>query len=509
MKRLYLSSQWIFAGLLVFSLPFTSFPLVARLTGSSMVAPLSVLPLLVLLIFWYVPFLARSGKLPPQTLPLFAFVLAVLVSGLAAFYLPFPPYKSATILHSGVEALATLAVGVCFYLVVSAWANTTDRLCFLLRSINWSGVAVLGWSLFQAITWYRLHSYPDWMWNFQGNVSTSLLLYVQRANGFAYEPSWLAHQLNMLYLPIWLASVVSGFTVHRVRVWKIHFEHILLVAGVGVLVLSVSRIGWLTFLFMLALLMLFWNIQGVRFFRRWIFRRHSDREPWTRLLKRGVVLLSILVLLAIYAGVFVGAGYVLSKLDPTRMARLFDFSLIREQSFFHWANQLVFAERIVFWQAGWEVFNDFPILGTGLGNAGYFFPQKLSAFSWALTEIRTLMYQWTALPNIKSLWVRLLAETGIVGFALFVSWFYVLWHSAAFLRKAKNPLFKMFGMAGSFVLIGFLIEGFSLDTFALPYYWISFGLLTAACEIARRSDLGWRVHENAASREHLLGGRYG
>jgi hypothetical protein len=172
------------------------------------------------------------------------------------------------------------------------------------------------------------------------------------------------------------------------------------------------------------------------------------------------------------------------------MSKLFDFSVIREKSLFHWANQLVFAERIVFWQAGWGVFNDFPILGTGLGNAGYFFPQKLSAFSWALTEIRTLMYQWTALPNIKSLWVRLLAETGIVGFSLFISWLYVLWHSASFLRSQTAGLLKVVGLAGSFVLVSFLIEGFSLDTFALPYYWVSFGLLTAACGMAVRSQRG-------------------
>jgi hypothetical protein len=29
-------------------------------------------------------------------------------------------------------------------------------------------------------------------------------------------------------------------------------------------------------------------------------------------------------------------------------------------------------------------------------------------------------------------------------------------------------------------VIAFLIEGFSLDTFALPYLWVSMGLVTAA-----------------------------
>jgi hypothetical protein len=97
------------------------------------------------------------------------------------------------------------------------------------------------------------------------------------------------------------------------------------------------------------------------------------------------------------------------------------------------------------------------------------------------------MYQQTAVPHIKRRWGRLLAETGITGFALFICWCYILWHSAQVLRGQKDRLMRMIGLAGSFVLIGFIVEGFSLDTFALPYYWFSFGLITAACEIMRRT----------------------
>jgi hypothetical protein len=484
-KRLYLSFQWIAAGLMMFVLPFTSFPLVARLTGSQMVAPFSFLPMVFLLIIWLVPYLLRSGTLPRQVIPLLAFGVAALVSGAVAFFLPFPAYKGTTLPRSEFKALATLLVGVCFYLVITGWANQATRIRFLLRWINWGGVLVLGWSFFQAVIWFRMHTYPDWMWNFQGAVSTSLLLYTGRSNGFTYEPSWLSHQLNMLYLPFWMASVVTGFTAHRFRLGKLHFEHLLLLGGVITLGLSISRIGWLTFLFMLAFLILLLNIQLVRWLHGRLFRRSVTAGVRSRLLQTGFIAASVLVLGLVYAGLFAGAGYALSRVDP-RMAKFFDFSTIKEESFFHWANQNVFAERIVFWQAGWEVFNDYPFLGVGLGNAGYFFPQKLSAFSLALTEVRILMFRWTMLPNIKSLWVRLLAETGMVGFGLFLSWVYVLWQSAAFLHAWKDPLFKMIGLAGGFVLVGFLIEGFSLDTFALPYYWFSFGLVTSACEVARR-----------------------
>jgi hypothetical protein len=133
------------------------------------------------------------------------------------------------------------------------------------------------------------------------------------------------------------------------------------------------------------------------------------------------------------------------------------------------------------------VFNDYPVLGVGLGNAGFFFPEKLSAYSWGLTEVRTLLYQWDSLPNSKSLWVRLLAETGVIGFGFFLSWLYVIAVSALSLCRRKG-LRGTVGIAGLFVLAGMLTEGFSVDTFALPYFWVSFALVTSVAALAGGSD---------------------
>jgi len=475
-------------GLLAFFLPFTSFPLVARLTGSSMVAPLSLIPMGAMLLFWLLPYFVRRGSLPPQSRVLMAFVVVTLVSCIAAFWLPIPPYKGQTILNQEISALMTLAVGVGFYMVVSAWLRGTDRFYFLLRWINWGGILMLVWSFVQLAVWSRHEVYPVWIWDLQGHFSSSLLLFPRRATGFAYEPSWLAHQLNMLYLPYWLAASVAGFSAHRFRVWKISLENVLLVGGLAALFLSVSRIGWLAFLAMFSYLILLLNSWFVRWAQERLLRLLSGKAQWEQIIRRWFRLASLLVLLTIYAGLMIGAAYAMSRYDP-RMARLFDFSTIGEFSFIYYANQLVFAERIVFWQTGWKIFSDFPVLGVGLGNAGFFFPLKLSAFSWGLTEVRTLAYQWTATPNIKSLWVRLLAETGIAGFALFISWWYILWKSGRFLLAHKGRFYKMAGLTGAFVLVGFIVEGFSLDTFALPYYWISFALLASACEQARRSQI--------------------
>jgi hypothetical protein len=94
----------------------------------------------------------------------------------------------------------------------------------------------------------------------------------------------------------------------------------------------------------------------------------------------------------------------------------------------------------------------------------------------------------TALPNTLSLWVRLLAETGLLGFSLFLSWLVILWKSARYIQSHTNSILGTAGLAGQLAMIALLMEGMSVDTLALPYFWLSFGWLTAAAAIARRSE---------------------
>ena len=167
----------------------------------------------------------------------------------------------------------------------------------------------------------------------------------------------------------------------------------------------------------------------------------------------------------------------------------------QDNALLSYANQLLFASRIAYWQAGWDVFNDHPVIGVGLGNAGYYFPQKMSAYGWGLVEIRKLMVHASDLPNIKSLWVRLLAETGLVGFSLIICWLYLHWQSAHFLENSvTNDRIKVIGLAGKFTILGLIFEGFSVDSFALPYLWVALGLVAVACECEYRKIVGNKSH---------------
>jgi hypothetical protein len=70
--------------------------------------------------------------------------------------------------------------------------------------------------------------------------------------------------------------------------------------------------------------------------------------------------------------------------------------------------------------------------------------------------------------------------------AFFVAWLYVLWQSARFLLHSENRLEQTFGLSGSLTLVILMIEGFSIDSFALPYLWFSLGLLTAAASLRQK-----------------------
>jgi hypothetical protein len=73
----------------------------------------------------------------------------------------------------------------------------------------------------------------------------------------------------------------------------------------------------------------------------------------------------------------------------------------------------------------------------------------------------------------------------LIGFSLFCTWFYVLWRGGKFLERQAGHEFRLFGVMALFVIVAFLAEGFSIDSFAMPYLWVSLGFATAASALAR------------------------
>ncbi len=481
-------------GLLL--LPITSQPLLASLARTNAVAPPALLFFAILAMFWLVPYAWRGGAFPGQVKPFAAFLFAALFSSALAFFRPIPPFRESSILEEIIPAIITLGMGAVYYFVTAAWAQRTERLAAALRWVNYGGVVLVGWSLLQGgYILFAESQFPAWMSEVQGLVSTRLLFY-NRITGLAFEPSWLAHQLNTFYIPLWLAASLSGFSAHR-RLWKLSLENVLLGLAIFILYFSFSRVGWLSFFLVLGVL----TLEGVgkasgsvqQALLNWV-QRSRFKIP-ARFV--GYARLAIGALLALLvAGVFVASGVLMIQYGGRLDFRLEGIveRVLGAQDFYDLVNRLFIAERVIYWEVGWRVFALFPLFGVGLGNAGFFFPTMLTAFGWRLVEIKDILFRLSFVPNTKSLWPRLLSETGMVGFSLFAAWLYSLWQSGRLLRRLyageNNPQtlpVRVVAWAGQLAIVAFLIEGFSVDTFALPYIWVMLGLLSAAAGVSGKA----------------------
>lgn len=456
-------------------LPITSMPLMAKLFGSDTVAAPAILIALFFTLIWFIPFLWHRGIMVEEGVPLLVFfVVAVFATVLANFY-DIPAYKGMNTYRNAIEALITLVIGIIFYLLTSSYVTSEKKATLTMRVINWSGLVMLLWAGAQAIAWYGFGRYPQWMFDLQGIIS-SRVLYRQRINGMALEPSWFAHQLNMVYLPIWLSATIKKFTAHHWKLWFLSFENLLLLGGIGALLLTLSRVGLLGFILMFTFLLVRLHTYFVEKILQILFLQKKERISEKR--KHRFVIWISLVLIVVYLMAITLGLWIFSKVDP-RMESLFDFSMGKENPLLSYFNELSFGERVVYWLAGWNVFTQHPLLGVGLGNAGFYFPKTITPYGWNLIEVRRLMYRTTVLLNVKSLWARLLAETGLVGFSVFCGWIYSL--AVKFFKRShsQNVMEGVFSVAGIFVLFALLAEGFSIDSFALPYLWVALGLASA------------------------------
>ncbi|MBQ6504798.1 MAG: O-antigen ligase family protein [Flexilinea sp.] len=458
-------------ALFVLILPLTSVPLIVRLVHSDVVAAPSALLLPFLLTILFIPFLIRRETLPGQAVPLILTVLILLLTTALSFFYAIPEYKGNDPLRSSVMAVLTLFVGAGYYLVSLLRHRDREKLRSTFQLLNISGAVVCGWTLLQAFFWYKDNHYPAWMQQIQFTLSIGSL-YRQRFVGFTLEPSWLAHQLNLLYLPFWFAASLTGYSAFRFRLKFLTVERALFLIGTLVLFLTLSRVGLAAFLITVGFALLF-------FFKNLIKKltRNFSRE------KRGLIsVITAIGIILLLAGAAYGILRLLMKLD-FRMSGLFSIDLKgRSDPVFYLAEKLSLAARFVYWDGGITIFNEHPLTGVGLGHAGYYLPNALNDYAYRLVEVRDLLYRSNTLLNIKSLWIRILAEGGILSFSCFFIWYLRSLLGNMLSLNSSDRVRSTAAWMGCFTLLAFLLEGFSLDTFALPYFWFSTGIAASANE---------------------------
>lgn len=487
-----LAVLWVIALVGLF---LTSYPPFAELTGA-LVAPLSALPVLLLLGLWLIPYLFRRGEFPAESKLLFVFLLITVIASAQAFFLQIPTFKETTPIRQEIRAFLTLSIGISFYFLCASFPKDDKALLKTLQWINIGGLILVLITLPQVYyILIKAPDYPKWIYITTDWLTkrTPYFFGVNRVSGYAYEPSWFSHQMILVYLPIWLSATVNKASAFRHRILGISLENILLLLGGVEFFMSAPRISLVGVLLIgLAL--------AVRFHRHLIYwlghfvTTRAERHPSDTWQRRNQ-LLSGLVLIFLYLATSAGVFLFILKHDarmqdfflyPPKWKDIYGALTLNETSLLVLANRMAFFERAIYWFSGLHVFNQYPWLGVGLGNVGFFFLQKVPALGWTSYEILVVLNDQVFLPNTKSLFVRLLAETGLVGFSVFMLFLYNLWRSSRLLATSASTPLRLVALMGQFSLLAFIGEGFSIDSFAMPYLWVVTGLISASALIYRQ-----------------------
>jgi O-antigen ligase len=80
----------------------------------------------------------------------------------------------------------------------------------------------------------------------------------------------------------------------------------------------------------------------------------------------------------------------------------------------------------------------------------------------------------------KNFYLRLVAETGLLGTATFLAFFIAVASCTLFCWFSPDSTAQYFGLAGMLGLILFAFSAFSFDSFAIPNMWVLFGLISAS-----------------------------
>lgn len=463
---------WI---LFLLFLPVTSFPFFPdTLGGGALVRPLSLYPLVILLVLFTLPAILTK-PLPKTFLSLLPFVLIALISSLIAMLQGINPILGVSSSERILRVLITLGIGGAIYATVSLYPKSPKDLRAALRWIYAGFSIALLWGSLQAVYITRFSSeYYNLLQKVQDYIAIRRL-FTTRVSGMTYEPNWFAEQLTFLLLPWLLAAVLSGYSAFRWRWRRLTIESLLLVWSLIILVFTFSRAGLVNLIILLFL--------GIIFFRPRPLKNETGRRIGigTRRLIDAAVVILVLVALIYSVGTrneFFSRiwSYWTDKPRPT-LAGYFDY--------------LGFGARFIYSQAAIGVYSDQPWLGVGLGNYAFFFEENLPDRSLAaMPEVLRVITPDAGRDRLitpKNFYTRLLAETGLLGTAAFMAFVMAILGGALFLWLSQEREQTFWGIGGILGVVAFLLSALTFDSFAIPNMWVVFGLTTAASWFYLRS----------------------
>lgn len=441
------------------TLPVTSFRWFPFLGESTLVRPLALYPLAVLLPLLLVQATRRQRPFvwTGSVMLLGIFAAVVLAVTCLGFLVDPIPLRGQTYFGRAVRALVTLVIGLAFF-VSANWMNRDEaEVKFTLRWMLTGLGLDLAWSGLQAITFYTPLLEKEMVTHWQLAFSMRELVRTNRISGLAYEPAWLAGQIVTLYLPILFAALLTNTRLTQTK-W---LEPVLLALSVLVLLATYSRGGLLIGIGVSALVFLLVGRGNLRAAWSWFFG--GFRRGW--LVRVGMI--------AAVISILAGAVFFLGQKNYFR--RLWSNSAENLSEYIVAINA---GGRSAYASGALAAFEAHPVTGVGLGASGFWIYDNLP--DWTLTTVpeiaKQLNPQNRLFPNPKNLYVRLLAETGLAGFVLFMVYLFSTL-ADALTHLQRGGFTRFIGIAGLFAWLAIALYNITQDSFTTPNIWIIPGMM--------------------------------
>ena len=470
----------LFWGLTLLFLPVTSFRYFPFLGKSTFVRPLSFYPLALLYLVFFVQILRKEFRFRGHRAftPLAAFLVLLVLSTAAGAILAPIPLRGNSYWHRALRGWVTMLIGLGFFFAAYQMNPTREAVKTSLRWLYGGLALTLAWAGVQAVAFYTPLLTKKTVSAWQRLFSTRGIPKLRRVSGLAFEPSWFAGQLAMIYLPWLTASILTGVRVTSKK-W---LEPILLLGALAALALSYSRGGILIVLAAGFITLLAAGRKNLRQSWRWFFHPRHEEDKRKKISAIGA---RAALLLGLFSLIF-GATAFLAR--QKYVNRLWTVSADSLPEYFIKASA---GGRVTYaWAAG-GVFLEHPWLGVGFGDSGLTLYDHFP--DWAMTRVPEIARQFTtesrAYPNPKNFYLRLLAETGILGAAAFLA--FLLFLLSESLSLLKNQEVAFVGIAGLFSWLTISMYFLMQDSLAKPEVWISFAIVLG---ISATNSLPLRRH---------------
>jgi O-antigen ligase len=449
-------------GAALFTLPITSFRYFPFLGESTYVRPLSLYPIAFLLPLLFLQFLQRKTSFPRAgTLtPLLGFVLIALIATSFGLLLDPLPMRGYEYFGRVLRAWITLVIGLSFFVAAVGMNRSEEDLRFSIKWLLAGFVLDVLWSGVQALAFYTPLLKKVTVTHWQRAFSMRELVKTNRVSGMAYEPAWLAGQIATVYLPWLAASLLTRLRVTRFR-W---LEMILMGFAILLLLATFSRGGLLTAVGATALTFLFVGRAEMRAAWNWFASGFQGGSSW--LLRVGLMILFIGALIG--SALFLSQKGYITRLFNTQADSVEDFIIENSAG-----------ARAAYTFGALGAYEESPLSGVGLGASGFYIYDHLP--DWALTTVpeiaRQLNPENRLYPNPKNMYVRLLAETGLIGFFVFVAFLFSVLGDALRVWQSETNVGRYLGIAAIFSWFAIALYNVTQDSFATPNIWINFGIL--------------------------------